>query len=386
MSNFKGTNNFKLTRFAFYERLRFKLDAYDGVEHTNLKNLNFSDLSLYGKVNQQYDTIYLIEDNLSTIKNTGKLAISFVTTAFNEVAEHFKVANSLEQISNNEKYLTNLTCYDAYKSPIALYATYIDEAFSVFNRRFLKNKRILNFKDYVSNIIPYAKKVGPTHPLTFSYWMRSKKCPPNVSGLVINVSNINHGNDTLKEKDFINSPNFDFYLSTCKSKGFYVTKQNPSVLVADINSQQMSNFMLQGNNDDYFGMYQLSYKRDIEFLSSKIIEHYGNYIQNRQVIIDSKVSRDNKSYIKINYINNNYNINNINNNIYNIYTNIRNIEEDYVFGQAEINQFIKNAKKIEKSFDKDRAIDYINIKFRSTYASKYGGLNYYNKKFESMED
>jgi hypothetical protein len=150
----------------------------------------------------------------------------------------------------------------------------------------------------------------------------------------------------------------------------------------------MLNIASQNNIEptNFFDMCELAYPRDIEFLISKIIEYYGQYIQNKQYVIESKVSRNNKSYIKINYINNNYNINYLNNNILNIYTNIKNIEEDYPFGQADINQFIKIAKKLEKRLDNRKAIDYINIRFRSTYASKYGGLGYYKNKFESMED
>jgi hypothetical protein len=140
------------------------------------------------------------------------------------------------------------------------------------------------------------------------------------------------------------------------------------------------------NTTSFFEMCELAYPRDIEFLTSKIVEYYDLLIQNAKYTVEAKVSRNNRSYIKIGNINNNYNINYLNNNILNIYTNIRNIEEDYPFGQADINEFINNAKKLEKRVDNRKAIDYINIRFRSTYASKYGGLNYYNKKFESMED
>ena len=190
-----------------------------------------------------------------------------------------------------------------------------------------------------------------------------------------------------KEKDFIQSQNFDFYLNTCKSKGFYVAKANPSVLIADINSSQMKNFMTNGKSRRIFSeYYKLAYERDIEFLSAKLIEYYGMFINNRQIIIEQRISKNNKVYSRIKYINKNYNIKYINNIIYKLYTNIKNIEEDYVFGQADIDLFIKKAKKIEKTFDKQRAIEYINTKFRSTYASKYGGLNYFKNKFESLED
>jgi hypothetical protein len=369
MSNFKGTNKFKLTKFIFYERLRFKNTAYEDIDHTNLKEFDFSSFALYGKVNQQYDSVYLNESFLSPIKNSNKLAISFVSQAFNNIVERFKVANNLEIISNEEKYLTNVKCYDSYKSPVKLYENYMNDLLRTYNKKYLKNKKIRSFKDYVDTLLPYAKKIGSGFPMTFSSWIKSKRCPRNVSGLMINISNNNYGNDSLKEKDFINSKNFNFYVNTCKSNGFFVTERNPSVLIADFDSQQMRSVIEQNNlnTTSFFEMCELAYPRDIEFLTSKIVEYYDLLIQNAN-------------------INNNYNINYLNNNILNIYTNIRNIEEDYPFGQADINEFINNAKKLEKRVDNRKAIDYINIRFRSTYASKYGGLNYYNKKFESMED
>jgi hypothetical protein len=388
MSNFKGKNKFKLTKFIFYERLRFKNNAYDDFDHTNLREFDFSSLSLYGKVNQRYDAIYLDEQYLSPMKNSSNLATSFVSKAFDNIVERFKVANNLELISNEEKYLTNIKCYDSYKSPIKLYEDYINESFTTYNKIFLKNTNITQFKDYVNNILPYAKKIGSGFPMTFSSWIKSKRCPRNISGLIINVSNNNYGDDSLKERDFINSKNFNFYVSTCKLNGFFVTERNPSVLVADFNSQPMRQVMLDNEitPKNFFDMCQLAYPRDIEFLTTKITEYYDLYIENIEYIAEAKVSRDNRSYVKISNINKNYNINYLNNNILNIYTNIKNIEEDYPFGQADINEFIKNAKKIEKTFDNRKAMDYINIRFRSTYASKYGGMNYYSKKFDSMED
>ena len=70
MTNFKATNSFKLTKFAFYERLRFKLNAYKDLNHSNLKDINFSSLALYGRINAAYDTIYPDEIALKQISNS----------------------------------------------------------------------------------------------------------------------------------------------------------------------------------------------------------------------------------------------------------------------------------------------------------------------------
>jgi hypothetical protein len=178
-------------------------------------------------------------------------------------------------------------------------------------------------------------------------------------------------------------------LDTCKSRGFYVAKSNPSILIADINSTPMKNRINAGKGGGtiFNNSFKQAYQDDMRLLSLKLIEYYNTFLNNRQQLFIQKISKDNKVYTSIEYINNN-NINNINkfNNIkYKLYINIKNIEENLVYGQADIDQFVIKAKKIENIFDNSTAIDYINIKFRSTYASKYGGLNYYNKKFDSME-
>jgi len=386
MSNFKATNNFKLTKFAFYERLRFKLDAYSRVNHTNLKDIDFSSLNQYGRIDERYDSVYLDPAHIRRTVN-NKNAINFVCDAFDSVVEHFRRANNFERISPNETFLTDLKCHTGYIDPLEQYSNYIDEILELYNFNYVKFNMVKSFKDYLSFFIPYAKFLKSEFPMTFSGWLRSKRCSPFVTGLYLNVSNSNLGDDTAKERDFLRSKNFDFYLNTCKSRGFYVAKSNPSILIADIKSTPMKEFMARYDSaaDMFESNYLLAYKKDIELLKLKLIQHYNIFTSNRQVIIKQKISRDNKVYSKIELINNN-NINYINNIIYKLYINIRNIEEDYVYGDSDINQFIKKAKKYEKSFDKDKAIDYINIKFRSTYASKYGGLNYYNEKFTKMED
>jgi hypothetical protein len=388
MSNFKATNSFKLTRFAFYERLRYKLLAYENINHSNLKNISFSSLNLYGKINNNYDAVYPDKEFIKQTPN-NKYALGVVADAFSSVIEHFRRANNLERIDPNQKFLTDIKCHSGYIDPLDLYNSYINNVLDIFNKDYLKVNEIKSFDDYLHFFLPYARILKAEFPITFSGWIKSKRCSPFISGLYLNVSNENFGDDPPKEQHFINSPNFNFYLDTCKSRGFYVAKSNPSILIADINSTPMKNRINAGKGGGtiFNNSFKQAYQDDMRLLSLKLIEYYNTFLNNRQQLFIQKISKDNKVYTSIEYINNN-NINNINkfNNIkYKLYINIKNIEENLVYGQADIDQFVIKAKKIENIFDNSTAIDYINIKFRSTYASKYGGLNYYNKKFDSME-
>lgn len=384
MSNFKATNDFNLTRFGFYQRLKYKVNALADTKHTNVREMNFSDLSLYGKINLSYEAIYL--NNLENLRYTRKgiPMLNFVFDAFSDLQQHFKNAAGMELISIDEKFLSNIECHNSYEDLISSYDTHISELFLVYNEVYLKNIKVNTFKDYLDNLIPYMKKLTAEFPMNFSSWIKNKRCSLFSTGLYINVANNDLGNDILKEKDFINSPNFDFYASTCKSRGFYVEKSNPSILIADLDSQQMRKFLKPygplSSVSVIESYYELAYLRDIEFLSSKIYEYFNIYIEENVLLVDIKVSRNNKIYTQIKERDiNNININN--NILIKLYTNIKNIEEGYIFGQADIDKFIQNAKKFEKRFDMSRAIRYINREFGSTYQSRYGGLNYYlNKK------
>jgi len=383
MSNFKATNDFNLTRFGFYERLRYKINALTDTKHTNIREMNFSDFVFYGKVNPSYESIYL--SGLDNINYTlrGKPILDFVSDAFADLQQHFKDALGMEMISIDEKFLSNIKCHNSFEDPLSSYDSYIDELFLTYNQIYLKNIKVDTFSVYLDNLVPYMNKLTAEFPMNFSSWIKNKRCSPFSTGLYINVSNNNLGNDILKEKDFINSPNFDFYVSTCKSRGFYVERSNPSVLIVDLDSKQIEKFLiphgLKNSTDIIEKYYKLAYERDAELLSSKIYEHFNNYREENVLLVDVKVSRNNKIYTQIKERNiNNININN--NILIKLYTNIKNIEEGNIFGQADIDKFIQNAKNVEKRFDISRAIRYINREFSSTYRSRYGGLNYYLNK------
>jgi len=387
MSNFEATNNFNSSAFIFYERLKFKLRAYEGKYHTNIKELNFSDLNKYGRVDESLNPIIL--DTRFLLNIGSNFAAGFVVEAFKDLRRHFQNANQFSFISLNEKFLSNLECHQGYEDPIELYNEYINEIMSAYNDIFIETSEVRDYKTYVNNFIHFKKHMGSDFPFTFSSWVKSARCSPFISGLMINVSNNEFGNDILKEKDFLNSSNFDFYVNACKSRGFYVLKQNPSILIADIGSLQLNRFLKKSNlgtaTDVLTRAYSPAHLSDIEYLTSKLNEYYNELITNNKRIVDIKVSRNNTTYLKITNRNLKYNIN-INNILYKLYINIRNIEEDYVFGQPQVDKMIRDSKKIEKRFDRERAIDYINREFGSTFASKYGGIRYYKKKFNLLED
>ncbi len=197
-----------------------------------------------------------------------KSALNFVADAFNDLKAHFRNAFQREDISASETFLSSIQCFDGFRDPVGQYLTSIDEVLYAFNNTYIEKNKIRSFNDYAKMILAYKKHMGSDYPFTFSAWLRSTRSSKFSTGLALNISTSDHGDDRLKEEKFINSPNFDFYVNSCKSKGFYVSKENPSVLVADIFSSQMQAFMDKRGVTAallFEEQYELAYERDIEF-------------------------------------------------------------------------------------------------------------------------
>jgi len=101
--------------------------------------------------------------------------------------------------------------------------------------------------------LEYIADLTESSVLTTTAFTTTKFCPPAVSGLVISVSDLDPTNDEDKES-FITSPNFQYYLEVLKKHGFFVNKNRPWELVADIANP----FMLQ-----YAAVYGLNTENDV---------------------------------------------------------------------------------------------------------------------------
>jgi hypothetical protein len=392
MADFNAKNNFKLTRFAFYERLKYKLEAFRNTPHTNVKTFKIGELTHYGLIDLDY---YTIEPKQNVLKydSGNKSALNFVTDAFQGVVNHFNTAVSLEKINLNDRILSRISNKKSYENPQMLYDMYMNDLMNTYIDTYLDHTKIKNIDDFADNLIPYMKKMKSSFPLNYSSWIKSTRSTPFMSGLYIDVLNLQMDNDTDKTNKILNNPNLDFFIDTCKSHGFYIYDQFPSVLVADISSEPMRRYMQPyytstgtANERFFTTFYDRAHKRDLDLLTDNIVKFYNIFLSKYPYINNIKITKLNETYVDLFYREKNI-INNINiNKLINIYTNIKNIEEDYPFGDSDIAEFIKNAIKIKNNLDKSDPIDYINLQFATIYKNKYGNINFYKEKFKSLED
>ena len=80
-------------------------------------------------------------------------------------------------------------------------------------------------------------------PITKTGVLESIRTSPNVSGLCVEMSFDNHDDDYNKFNKYINNINFEFYTLAAAKFGFFVDKNAPWRLVANLNSSKMKEYM-----------------------------------------------------------------------------------------------------------------------------------------------
>jgi len=195
------------------------------------------------------------------------------------------------------------------------------------------------------------------------------------------------GDDALKEKYFINSPNFDLFRTTAIKHGFHVSLMCPWILIADPmahSDSEMTNYLANNNiinnNLIYNQLYNRLFLGDITRLRNMLKNAYNTFverypysrnidecqihtcqtIQPRDSILDVKTGG--YSDLDLLYL----------------YLSIRNIEENYVLDKATIDVVRERTKfYFDNSLDNLKPMRYINSIFRTSYLQKPGGLNHF---------
>tara|TARA_B100000131_G_scaffold292269_1_gene306565 strand:+ start:22798 stop:24024 length:1227 start_codon:yes stop_codon:yes gene_type:complete len=233
---------------SFNKRIVYKADTeLSKKKYANLVDFNFGEKFFYGKVQRDFVPMYFDGDGielkaLSTSVTDGQYfsVMGFVADAFERLALQFSKAVSDNKIYGNEKYLSRLKVYKAYSSPITVF----NEHFITLTDALVAKIRgdevdIDNFDDFLLHFKKYVLKSSDEIPFTFPAFLKSKYCPMTVSGLVIEIADLEYHNDDQKIKMFYNNRNWDYFLNACRSYGFMVDKNIPWRLVADISSQPM---------------------------------------------------------------------------------------------------------------------------------------------------
>ena len=247
MAIYKETNLLS-AKEMFVNRINYEIKAIEtSTKYPNLVDFNFAEKRFYGKVNRNFVPIVLFDrlNNLKSLPSTGETtesfrAINFVVDQFQQLSRQFDKCSLTGKISPEDKYLSKLRIYNAYTSVDQEYNSYLEDLqVSISNAIKNQNKEVTTFKQFLVEVDNYFEVVALDRPFTLQHYIKSRFSSPLISGLSIEISDLDPTNDLEKVNNFFNSRNWEFYVNTCNSFGFMVDKNVPWRITADIGSKEM---------------------------------------------------------------------------------------------------------------------------------------------------
>lgn len=303
----QGANN--LTSQASY---RFRKYYKDVVypETASPTPIDFwYDVPLYGKIDLDGNAIFLSETNLKQLHTDEGtfFALDFVADAYKDLKNHFKIANMQKAIEFNDENteMAQINATRGWNSIGKLYHTYMAKVYSTFAENVensARTRQITNFKDFMNVFKQTALDYTKTMPLTRTAFIISRHSPPSMSGLIVEIFNGDHGSD-MRKLDFIKDKNFEFYRNSAKNFGFFVDKNAPWRLVANLQSQKMQQYM-QNYGISFSGLftkyYYKSYESDIATLKQYMLAFYNSFIQSYPITthVTNSIKEKCKGYTK----------------------------------------------------------------------------------------
>jgi hypothetical protein len=222
---------------------------------------------------------------ISSTKSNNILCLNFVGDAFRDFREAFKNEYG-KTIKKDQFFSTEWDAKKSFENPHIFYDKRMKDITDVFIKQNLFAK---NNKDLVKNIDDFMHiffndfypSMGKKMPITKSGLISSKYYNPATTGLCIEISSDNAGLDYVKFNKFIKSLNFEFYLLLAAKYGFFVDKNTPWRLVANLNSPKMQEYMAKydlSKGTVFDTCFVKTYKYDIQNLKVYIWQMYESFL------------------------------------------------------------------------------------------------------------
>tara|TARA_R110002110_G_scaffold40699_2_gene129974 strand:+ start:5738 stop:7024 length:1287 start_codon:yes stop_codon:yes gene_type:complete len=398
---FSGSNNLG-AKEVFMQRALYSGLAYSGdtgevkTSPPLTKNFWLYENLFYGRIREINNTIYSIEPKEEYMKNlttTGGppqvMVLDFVADAYAGFLRDYQKAIVERKVNIESEYLSGqFLATKGYLRATKEYDKYKDEVYSAFSENYERDKKfkeaVSSFDTYMPQYVDFLLKVGKSLPITKTGFMVSGKSSPMASGLCVEVADLKHSVDSIKNEFFIDDCNFGVYQILAANNGFLVDKNAPWRLVADISSTQMLKYATAinssiGAGEDILDFYfsdassgeledlQRSMVRNYNIFARKIPRTYAKSVNNNK-IVTTEINRSTESFdsVKERMGSDTW---------WKAYTRIKNIECSMGYPETELLKIAMNATELEKVFDTDRSMGYINEKF-IPFVGAEGSLNY----------
>jgi hypothetical protein len=232
---FKGGTTSSL-RQEYVERLKYK--KY--VDFPGMIDIWYENHG-YGVLNDKFEPVVTIEDDATSKEFIGYAdgvgALNFVAQAFNELRDSFidKTNNSTIDFPPYMQGLIPSAGFVSFDDTYASWLTYCSIKYSSF---FQNNISIVNYRTFLDSMKTELVKNLKTFPITKSGFCLSSRNDIRTTGLAIDLTDLDPVIDTYKG-EIVQSLNFTCFIEEAAHFGFYVDKNVPWRLLANLDSKMM---------------------------------------------------------------------------------------------------------------------------------------------------
>ena len=384
--------------FELFNKRTIYLENSDSAAYSNLIDF-FAEKMMYGRVNRLFVPIPIPQGSarLKSLSQKSKTSnglrvLNFVADAFSDLRRQFDKCLQAGKIDDSDEYLSSLKVHKAYMDPYNLYEKYLRKINSgVRSSAIMDSKNIRNFDEVSDRLTQIMDRSGTINPITFPAFVKSKKVPINISGLVIEIADLNASNDQEKIDKFINSKNWKFYLNVCRTYGFMVDKNVPWRLVADIGSDPMieyaKKYKLNDTNEILSRCYESASYRYYNTFTQRMLDLYYTIkptiiIKNIECESGRTITRTERpmEYKNIELLQEKYG----QENFLMLYCKLRFTEEESRYTEEQKNILIKDVIRLSKSTSESKAIADFERFLNKTFDYQ-GSLSYYLNKSIATE-
>jgi hypothetical protein len=276
------------------------------------------DKPFYGRIDDKSDSVFTgkkigkspssrindvdFQENsfIKKFSNTPKnlFAMNFVVDAFEDMADYFnKSCNILTNLSREGPY-SNLAPVVGWSSPTFEFDQFIYKLYYVFRDKFVENidsNKIKNFNDFTKILTKYMINYDENSSIVFSDFILSRYASPNISGLVVEVAVDDFTDDLVKCRKYLNDKNFEFFVQSAQRYGFFIDRNAPWRLIANIGSSNMVPYMkkynLSNTEDTFKKQFIKSYEYDLFYLRESYIRIYKKLVSEKPEYVDISPTR-----------------------------------------------------------------------------------------------
>jgi hypothetical protein len=374
---FLGSNSQTRSRNLFNSRAKYRNYAISSrlIEDNPgiFRNFWFIENMYYGRIDPVHRTVVAKRSKMKTISGTDGTSVvvfDFVANAFQNFLKDHEKAAATSKIRKNDS-LNEISAKKGYQDPLSAYDLHFTSlAAKVLFKLKRNHSRINNFEDYVTYFLDYLYEIEKDSPITFTGFMASRFSSPLTTGLFIDLSKANYGEDAAKITDFIDAKNFNFFVKNCEKHGFMIDKNIPWRLCANVGSAEMDRYMSDVDTsfdslfDDY---YERPYEKDMKYFMDYMLKYYNRFIAikphvRKEVIKDGEMYRyiiKRKQETK-RTMNQKYDINYRSK----LYVDLRNRETANRYDQAYTERIKANATQMAAIDSSGAVFDYIDKSFK----------------------